>query len=56
YSSVNLLPSILGLLGTGFIADTIGISTTFLISGLIVCLLGIISYFFPTMLSLGKDI
>ncbi|KAA6330286.1 MFS transporter DHA3 family macrolide efflux protein [termite gut metagenome] len=56
YSSVNLFPSILGLLGTGFIADTIGISTTFLISGLIVCLLGIISYFFPRMLSLGKGI
>ncbi|KAA6351044.1 MFS transporter DHA3 family macrolide efflux protein [termite gut metagenome] len=56
YSSVSLLPSILGLLGTGFIADTIGISMTFLISGLIVCLLGIISYFFPATLSLGRNV
>jgi DHA3 family macrolide efflux protein-like MFS transporter len=56
YSSVNLFPSMLGLLGTGFLADTIGISTTFLISGLIICLLGIISYFLPTMLSLGRGV
>ncbi|KAA6332356.1 MFS transporter DHA3 family macrolide efflux protein [termite gut metagenome] len=56
YSSVSLLPSMIGLLATGFIADTIGIDTTFIISGLVICLLGVTSYFLPPMLSLGKNV
>ncbi|KAA6342410.1 MFS transporter DHA3 family macrolide efflux protein [termite gut metagenome] len=56
YSSMNLLPSMLGLLGAGFIADTIGIGATFFISGVVVCFLGIVSCFLPAMFSLGKDI
>lgn len=55
FGSVNLLPAMLGLLGTGYIADAIGLDYSFLISGGIVCLIGIISYFYPSMLSLGKN-
>lgn len=55
FASVNMLPAMLGLLATGFIADTIGIHTTFLISGGVVCLIGIVSYCYPVMLALGKS-
>ena len=55
FGSVNLLPAMLGLLGTGYIADLIGLDYSFLISGGIVCLIGIVSYLYPSMLALGKN-
>ena len=55
FGSVNLLPAMIGLLGTGYIADSIGIDNSFLISGGVVCLIGVISFFYPSMLALGKD-
>ena len=54
FGSVNMLPAMLGLLGTGFVADTIGLDNTFLISGVVLCGIGVVSYFYPTMLTLGK--
>lgn len=44
YISVSLLPSMIGLLSTGFLADSIGISRTFIIGGAFVCLIGIVSF------------
>ena len=40
YGSVTLLPSMIGLLATGFIADAIGITNAFIISGTAVILVG----------------
>lgn len=54
YMSLSMLPSMVGLLGTGFLADTIGIGNTFAISGLILCLIGIASFFIPSIRGL-KD-
>lgn len=51
YMSVNLLPSMIGLLSTGFLADNIGIGNTFIIGGALVGIIGIISFFVP---SIGK--
>ena len=44
YSSVTLLPSMIGLLATGYIADTIGIGNAFIISGSGIASLGIAAF------------
>lgn len=49
YMSISLLPSMFGLLSTGFLADTIGIGNTFIIGGVLVGLIGIVSFFIPSI-------
>lgn len=49
YMSVNMLPSMIGLLSTGFLADTIGIGNTFMIGGVLVGLIGVASFFIPSI-------
>lgn len=44
YSSITLLPSMIGLLATGYIADVIGIANAFIISGIGIALLGISAF------------
>jgi len=53
YFSIALLPSMIGLLSTGFLADTIGISVTFVILGGVIGLVGIVSFFVPALMRLG---
>src|SRR5690606_24371868 len=53
YFSIALLPSMIGLLSTGFLADTVGISLTFVILGSVIGLIGIVSFFVPTLMKLG---
>ncbi len=55
YMSVSLLPSMVGLLSTGFLADTIGIGNTFIIGGGLVGLIGIISFLSPGIMELKKS-
>ena len=54
YTSASLLPSMIGLLSTGFLADSIGLGNTFIISGVMLCLIGAISFFIPSIVVL-KD-
>lgn len=54
YGSVSIMPSIAGLLATGFIADSIGIANTFTICGIIITVIGIISFFLPALLQVGR--
>ena len=54
YYSIVIIPSVIGLLCTGFIADFIGITQTFIILGLVVSLVGILSFFTPPLMKLGK--
>jgi DHA3 family macrolide efflux protein-like MFS transporter len=49
YGSVTLLPAMIGLLQTGFIADRIGISNAFVISGLATIFIGLVSFFVPAI-------
>lgn len=55
YMSLSMLPSMVGLLSTGYLADHIGIGHTFVISGSILCLLGIASFFVPALIGLKKS-
>jgi len=54
YHCLGLLPSALGLLGTGFLAETVGLTTTFVAGGFIVCLLGGIGFLIPSILRLDR--
>jgi DHA3 family macrolide efflux protein-like MFS transporter len=54
YGSVAIIPSLIGLTATGFIADYIGIDFAFIISGAIIIFVGIVAMFVPEMINLGK--
>ena len=54
YFTVALIPAMLGLIGIGFIADTIGLNTSFFISGIIIILIGIIAFFTKRAMKLDK--
>lgn len=53
FFSISLLPSLIGLLGTGFLADNVGINITFIILGTFIIVIGICSFFSRAMLPLG---
>ena len=55
YMSFSMLPSMICLLSTGFLADSIGLGNTFIISGGFLCLIGIISFFIPSLISLKES-
>jgi DHA3 family macrolide efflux protein-like MFS transporter len=44
----------LGLIGIGFIADTIGLNNSFIISGVIIMLIGIVAFNTKSAMKLDK--
>lgn len=54
YFSVGQLPAALGLLGTGFLADRIGLSNTFIVCGIAILLLGTLGLVLPNVLQLDQ--
>lgn len=54
YRSFGLLPSALGLLSTGFLAEQVGLTTTFVLSGGAICLLGCVAFSLPSVLRLDR--
>lgn len=54
YNSLTMLPALIGLLGTGFIADNIGIMNTFIICGTVILSVGIVSMFSPSIKKTGE--
>ncbi|GEM_PF-3844433 len=54
YFGVAILPSMIGLLFTGFIADAIGVATAFIIAGFIVVLVGLLSFFNGSIMALER--
>jgi len=49
HGSLTLLPAMIGLLQTGFIADRIGITNAFIIAGTTICFIGVVSFFVPAI-------
>lgn len=49
YGSITLLPSIFGLLQTGYIADAIGVPNAFIICGSALTLLGAVAFYIPAL-------
>ena len=54
FDSISLLPSVLGLLATGFIADSIGISNVFVVCGIALLLVAIIAPMIPSAMNLER--
>lgn len=54
YYTIALIPSMLGLIGIGFIADTIGLNNSFIISGIIIMIIGIIAFNTKSAMKLDK--
>lgn len=54
FDSISLLPSILGLLATGFIADAIGIANVFVICGIAIAMTGLLAFFIPSIMNLER--
>ena len=54
YFSLAILPSVIGLLFTGIIADVIGVANAFVIAGLLMMVVGVLSFFTPAVMRLGK--
>jgi len=55
YGSITLLPSMIGLLATGFIADSIGIGNAFVISGIAIIMIGIAAFFVPAISKMVRE-
>ncbi|MBB4036357.1 DHA3 family macrolide efflux protein-like MFS transporter [Dysgonomonas hofstadii] len=53
YDSISLLPTIPGLLATGFIAGRIGLLNAFVIAGAATVIVGLIAFFIPAVRELG---
>lgn len=54
YYSLAVLPSVIGLLFTGLIAEGIGVNSTFIISGCLAIVVGILSFSTRNLMQLGK--
>ncbi|MBK1895820.1 MFS transporter [Chryseobacterium paridis] len=54
YFSIEVLPTVVGLICTGFVADSIGVNVTFVILGSIIFLVGIVSFMTPSLMNLKK--
>lgn len=54
FDSISLLPSIAGLLATGFIADSIGIANVFAICGIAIVMAGSLAFFIPSIMKLER--
>jgi DHA3 family macrolide efflux protein-like MFS transporter len=55
YDSLSLLPSIPGLLATGFIAESIGLTNSFIIAGAGILIIGIAILAIPSVMQLGNE-
>lgn len=54
FDSVSLLPSILGLLATGFVADAIGVANIFTVCGIAIVIIGITTFMIPSIMKLER--
>lgn len=54
YFSLGLLPATLGLVGTGFLAEHVGLTTTFVVSGSMIVLIGFTACLLPALRRLDR--
>lgn len=54
FFTMSLIPSLLGLIGIGFFADSLGITTSFVVSGAIIVVIGVIAFLSPIALNIDK--
>lgn len=54
YYSIAIIPSVIGLVFTGAVADWIGINLTFIILGSMISVIGLVSFFTSALMKLGN--
>lgn len=54
FYTFSLIPSMIGLIGIGFFADNLGLTTSFFVCGFILVLIGIAAFFTPSALRMDK--
>ena len=54
YSGISMFPAMLGVLGTGFFTDAVGLQPTFVLFGLLVVLIGVVGLFSRRMNRLDR--
>ena len=54
FFSLSMMPSVIGIAASGFLAEEIGITAVFISGGIIIIFIGIGGYFINSMLGLGK--
>ncbi len=56
YFSIAIIPSVIGLVSTGWAADLFGVNTLFIVMGSLITFIGILAFFNPAMMGLGKKV
>jgi DHA3 family macrolide efflux protein-like MFS transporter len=56
YLTLSMIPSLVGLVGVGFFSDYLGLTTTFVLCGLIIIVVGIAAYLPKSARTLDKRI
>lgn len=54
FMSISLLPAMVGLLATGYLADAIGVANMFLVSGILITLIGAATFFVPDIMNVER--
>lgn len=55
YYAVGIYPSLIGLVGIGFFADNLGLTTSFVVCGAILVFIGLIAFFPSSVMKLDKQ-
>ncbi len=55
FFTVSLIPAMLGLIGIGFLADGLGLTTSFILSGAIILLVGVAAFLTPAAMRLDRQ-
>ncbi|MDL2278515.1 MFS transporter [Parabacteroides sp. OttesenSCG-928-G07] len=55
FFTISLIPSIIGLIGIGFFADNLGLTTSFIVCGIILILIGGMAFTTPSALKIDKQ-
>ncbi|SFL17211.1 MFS transporter, DHA3 family, macrolide efflux protein [Porphyromonadaceae bacterium KH3CP3RA] len=55
FFTFSLIPAMLGLIGIGFLADGLGLTTSFILSGIIILLIGVAAFLTPSAMRLDRQ-
>ena len=54
FFTVSLIPAMLGLVGIGFFADGLGLTTSFILCGIIIVVVGVVAFLTPSAMKLDQ--
>ncbi len=55
FFTVSLIPAMLGLVGIGFFADGLGLTTSFILCGIVIIVVGVIAFLTPSAMKLDRQ-